>query len=62
MRNKPFEYTLINKTKYFVRILFQIVNGLETCNAIKFNIYIARLVETNTNWNHPKTKKQIHKT
>ena len=66
--NDPFGYTLINKTKDSIRILFQDINGLElsttshtleeTCNAIKkFNIDIVYLAETKTNWNHPKVKK-----
>ena len=72
LKNEPFSHTLLNRTTDWVRILFQNVNGLKisstghtlegTCNAIqKFNIDIAFLTETNTNWNHPKTKEQIQK-
>ena len=72
LRNEPFGHTLLTKTTDSVRILFQNVNDLEisstghtleeTCNVItKFNIDIACLAEINTNWDHPKAKKQIHK-
>ena len=68
LRNELFGHTLLNKTTDSVRILFQNVNGLEfsntghtfeeTFNAIhKFNIDIACLAKTNTNWNYPKAKK-----
>ena len=72
LKNDPFGDILKNKTKDFIRILFQNVGGLElstmghtlevTCQSMKeYNIGIACLAETNTNWNHPKAKKQLYK-
>ena len=71
LNNNPFGDVLQNKAKDVTRILFQNVGGLElsstghtlevTCQSIKqYNIDIACLAETNTNWDHPKAKKQIY--
>ena len=73
-RNLPFGDLITNKKEHdHSHIIFQNVNNLELssghhtlelmCDSIgQFEIDIAYLAETNTNWKHPSSKDYFHAT
>ena len=73
-RNLPFGDLITNQKEHdHSRIIFQNVNSLELssgnhtleliCDSIgQFEIDIACLAETNTNWKHPSSKTSFHTT